>query len=79
MVNIFMLGPSVVRCDLHALGPTGPYHLAVHSPNGSIVEYFDSAIAALIRQAEIEDLFLTDPARKNAHIPLAVNRQIGIA
>ena len=79
MVNIFTVGTAVVRCDLHALGPNGPYRLVVHSPRGSIVEYFDSAIAALIRQAEIEDLFRADPARRSAHVPLAVSRQVGIA
>ena len=55
MVHFFTIGSLVVRSELLAMSPSGPFRLAVHHPNGPIVEYFDSAIAALVRQAEIED------------------------
>ena len=45
----------MVRSELLAMSPSGPFRLAIHHPNGPIVEYFDSAIAALVRQVEIED------------------------
>jgi len=55
MVHFLMIGSHVVRSELLAVSPSGPFRLAVHHPNGPIIEYFDSAIAALVRQAEIED------------------------
>jgi len=55
MVHFLMIGSHVVRSELLAVSPAGPFRLAVHHPNGPIIEYFDSAIAALVRQAEIED------------------------
>jgi len=55
VVHFFTVGSLVVRSELLAMSPSGPFRLAIHHPNGPIVEYFDSAIAALVRQAEIED------------------------
>ena len=55
MVHFLNIGSQVVRSELLAMSPSGPFRLAVHHPNGPIVEYFDSAIAGLQRQAEIED------------------------
>ena len=55
MVHFLNIGAQVVRSELLAMSPSGPFRLAVHHPNGPIVEYFDSAIAGLVRQAEIED------------------------
>jgi hypothetical protein len=55
MVHFLTIGSHVVRSELLAMSPSGPFRLAVHHPNGPIVEYFDSAIAAMVRQAEIED------------------------
>ena len=51
-----MAGPDVVRWELSALGPGGPYRLAIHHAAGSIVELFDDVTAALLRQGELEDL-----------------------
>jgi hypothetical protein len=55
MVHFLTIGSQVVRSELLAMSPSGPFRLAVHLPSGPIVEYFDSAITALVRQAEIED------------------------
>ena len=57
MVNFFMAGPSLVRWELTSLsGGNGPFRLTIHHANGTIVEYFKSATAALIREAELEEL-----------------------
>ena len=55
VVHFFTVGSHIVRSELLAMSPAGPFRLAVDHPSGPIVEYFDSAIAALVRQAEIED------------------------
>jgi len=47
MLNFFMAGPDLVRSELTALGPSGPYRLIVRHGQGSIVEYFLSSAAAL--------------------------------
>lgn len=55
MVSYFALGPTTsVRVELEALSPTGPYRLEVDHPAKRVVEYFDTAFAALERHAEIE-------------------------
>jgi len=56
MLNFFMAGPDMVRWELTALGPSGPYRLLILHAHGSIVEYFDDVTAALVRQHELEDL-----------------------
>jgi hypothetical protein len=55
MVHFLTIGSHRVRSELLAMSPSGPFRLAVHLPNGPIVEYFDSVITALVRQTEIED------------------------
>jgi hypothetical protein len=58
MLNVFMAGSDLVRWDLTTLGQTGPYRLAVHHANGSIVEYFDDVTTALLREGELEHLLI---------------------
>ena len=62
MLNVFMAGPDLVSWDLTALGRNGPYRLAIHHANGSIIEYFDNVTAALLREGELEDLLVAAPA-----------------
>ena len=68
MINFFMAGPDLVRSELTALGPNGPYRLTIHHGQGSIVEYFLSSTDALLREAELERLLMcargANPARK---------------
>jgi hypothetical protein len=55
-MNVYMAGTDLVRSELTALGPDGPYRLAVHHGQGSIIEYFQRTDAALAREAELERL-----------------------
>ena len=68
MNNLFMAGPDLVRSELTALGARGPYRLTIRHGQGTIVEYFHSARAALIRGAELERLLMSargaSPAEK---------------
>ena len=66
MLNVFMAGPDLVRWDLTALGRNGPYRLAIHHANGSIVEYFNNVTAALLREGELEDLLTAARASAGA-------------
>lgn len=55
MVTFFSLGPyTSVRVELTAVTPTGPYRLEVDHPAKTLIEYFETPFAALIRHAEIE-------------------------
>ncbi len=55
MSNFFMLGYERVQWDITAVGPSGPYRLAIDlGPAGTVVEYFDDPTAALLREADIE-------------------------
>jgi hypothetical protein len=68
MLNFFMAGPDLVRSELSALGPNGPYRLIIEHGQGSIVEYFLSSTAAMLREAELERLLMcargTNPTQK---------------
>ncbi len=55
-MNLYMAGTDLVRSDLTALGPHGPFRLSVDHGQGSIVEYFHSIKAALAREVELEKL-----------------------
>lgn len=54
MSNIFSIGADLVRWEVTALGGDGPYRLTLLHPRGTLVEYFQSATAALLREAELE-------------------------
>jgi hypothetical protein len=58
MANCFMAGAELVHWELIALGHDGPYRLAIHHASGSIVEYFDTVGAALVREKELEALLI---------------------
>ena len=61
-----MAGPDLVGWELTAVGPNGPYRLAIHHAQGSIVEYFDDVTAALLRQGELEELLVAARAEPGA-------------
>ncbi len=65
MANCFRAGSDLVRWELTALGSDGPYRLAIHHANGSIVEYFENVIEALQREGQLEELLIA--ARTSAH------------
>jgi hypothetical protein len=56
MSNVFVAGPDLVRWELTSCGDTGPYRLVMRHAHGSIVEYFQTTKAALLREAELEEL-----------------------
>jgi hypothetical protein len=64
MVSFFSLGPySNVRIELTAITPTGPYRLEVGHPARTLVEYFETPFAALVRHAEIESALSGKPVK----------------
>ena len=58
MANCFTAGRDLVRWELVALGCDGPYCLAMHHAEGSIVEYFEDVAKALARERQLEDLLI---------------------
>ncbi len=65
MANCFRAGSDLVRWELTALGYDGPYRLAIHHANGSIVEYFENVTEALLREEQLEELLIA--ARTSAY------------
>ena len=57
-MQMFVAGADVVRWELIALTPEGPYRLTMHHPRGSIVEYFKDATTALNRETELRELLI---------------------
>ena len=57
-MNIFAAGRDLVRWEVTALNPDGPYRLVMHHARGAIVEYFRDMSAALGREAELEALLV---------------------
>jgi hypothetical protein len=55
-MNMFVAGAELVRWELTAIRPDGPYRLTMHHARGSIVEYFRDVTSALNRQTELETL-----------------------
>ena len=66
MANCFMAGGDLVRWELTALGNEGPYRLAMHHGQGSIVEYFQNVAEALAREGQLETLLIA--ARTSTHL-----------
>jgi hypothetical protein len=63
MVTFFNLGPYTnVRVELTAVTPQGPYRLEVDHPAKTVVEYFETPFAALVRHAEIESALSGRPS-----------------
>ena len=58
-MTLYMAGTDLIRSELTALGPNGPYRLTVNHGQGSIVEYFHDTRAALAREAELEQLLMS--------------------
>jgi hypothetical protein len=57
-VGLIPLGEhAVVRIELVAVAPNGPYRLTVEHPAKRLVEYFESPFDALHRWADIEAAF----------------------
>jgi hypothetical protein len=73
MVSFFSLGPYAnIRVELTAVTPTGPYRLEVDHPSKTLVEYFETPFAALVRHAEIESALSGKPATSAHAAPATV-------
>jgi hypothetical protein len=59
MRHVFTAGPGMVRSEIVAIEPAGPYRLSIDHGQGTIVEYFATSWAALLRQAELEELLIS--------------------
>ena len=54
---------DLVRWKLEATTSSGPYTLTTCFPNGRLVQIFDRASAALVRQAEIQEMLVLHAQR----------------
>jgi hypothetical protein len=63
MVSFLVVGPQMIRSEVSAIDNGAAYRLSLSHPHGVIVEYFKTAAAAVVRQQEIEALFL-GPSRE---------------
>jgi hypothetical protein len=61
MVGFFRMGCEVVRWELTAMRPDGPYRLAIQFSAQPVVELFEETSMALLRIAEIENLLTMPP------------------
>ena len=59
-LNVFAAGQDLVRWEVTAVSPEGPYRLALYHAAGAIVEYFRDVPAALLREQELEGLLTID-------------------
>ena len=66
MVSFLVVGPQMIRSEVCAIDHGAAYRLSLSHPHGVIVEYFKTAAAAIVRQQEIEALFLGAPKETNA-------------
>jgi hypothetical protein len=57
-MNVFVAGRDLIRWEVTAVNPEGPYKLVMHHARGAIVEYFRNMDAALSREAELEALLV---------------------
>lgn len=71
-MNMFVAGADLVRWELTALTPDGPYRLTMHHARGSIVEYFRDVTSAMSRETELEAL-LTVVGTHGQSAPSAVS------
>ena len=53
---MFVAGADVVRWEITALTPDGPYRLTMYHPRGSIVEYFKDVTRAIARETVLHQL-----------------------
>jgi hypothetical protein len=53
----------LVRWEIQAATPSGPFKLSTCFPAGRLVQFFSTATAALVRQAEIEEMLLVHAQR----------------
>ena len=72
MSNIFMAGSDLVHWELTSLGARGPYRLTMRHARGSIVEYFRTMSAALVREGELEHLLTAARGAEPGRTEIAV-------
>ena len=63
---------GVLRMDLRALDPTGPYRLIVDGDTNQHIEYFENRSAALERWAEFDAAMRPDPTSEG-DVPVLIH------
>lgn len=78
-MNVFAAGRELVRWDVTALDPDGPYRLVIRHARGAIVEYFKVLDDALGREAELEALLVVAACHgRSAGRPTLVAEETGV-
>src|ERR1700694_126256 len=57
-MKCFLAGSHMVRWDLDVVDGAYPFRLSIHHEHGSIIEYFPTVQAALVRELDRERLLI---------------------
>ena len=63
LLDIVQCSQNLVRWEIEATTPSGPYTLSTCFPSGRLVQVFDRASAALARQAEVQEMLVLHAQR----------------
>jgi hypothetical protein len=63
LLDVVQCSQHLVRWEIEATSPSGPYTLSTCFPSGRLVQVFDRASAALARQAEVQEMLVLHAQR----------------
>jgi hypothetical protein len=63
LLDVVQCSQHLVRWEIEATTPNGPYTLSTCFPSGRLVQVFDRASAALARQAEVQEMLVLHAQR----------------
>jgi hypothetical protein len=63
LLDVVQCSQHLVRWEIEATTPSGPYTLSTCFPSGRLVQVFDRASAALARQAEVQEMLVLHAQR----------------
>jgi len=63
LLDVVQCSQHLVRWEIEAATPSGPYTLSTCFPSGRLVQVFDRASAALARQAEVQEMLVLHAQR----------------
>ena len=63
LLDIVQCSQHLVRWEIEATTPYGPYTLSTCFPSGRLVQVFDRASAALARQSEVQEMLVLHAQR----------------
>ena len=70
MLHFFRAGPELVRWELTQVEPDGSCRLVVYHAGGTIVEYFRTALMAVRRVQELEELLVRARGFSECQMPV---------